>query len=73
MTPERDKELAKRARSLSLVIAVATVLWLGGQWIGKMVGLPGRYAYLFDLMAIAAFIWVLIVVIGIWRARRDDS
>ncbi len=73
MTPERDRELAKRARMLSLVIAAAVFLWLGGQWIGRMIGLPGRFALLFDLMAIGAFVWVLVVAMGIWRARRSDS
>ncbi|MGB0901949.1 DUF5337 domain-containing protein [Halocynthiibacter sp.] len=73
MTPEKDHELARRARMLSLVVAGAVILWLGGQWIGRLLGLPGRFAYLFDLMAIAAFVWVLVVAIGIWRARRDDS
>ncbi len=73
MTPERDRELARRARMLSLVVAVAAILWLGGNWIGRMIGLPGRFALLFDLMAIGAFVWVLVVAIGIWRARRSDS
>lgn len=58
---------------VALVIAGAMLLWLAAQVLGPMLGLPGRYALLFDFMAIAAFVWALVVIAQIWRARRDDK
>ncbi|MFV2034398.1 MAG: DUF5337 domain-containing protein [Halocynthiibacter sp.] len=69
---EKDKAVARQARSLSIVIAATTILWLGGQWLGAKIGIEGRYAFLLDLAAIAAFVWVLIVLAQIWRSRRDS-
>jgi hypothetical protein len=31
-----------------------------------------RFVFLFDLAAIAALIWALVVTMQIWRARRDN-
>jgi hypothetical protein len=41
--------------------------------IGKMVGLPGRFALLFDFAAMAALIWALVNIYQIWRARQADK
>ena len=70
---EQDRALARKGRMVALVIAGAMLLWLAAQLLGPMLGLPGRYALLFDFMAIAAFIWALVVTAQIWRARRDDE
>ena len=66
-----DKARARQGRTVALVIAIAMLLWLLGQWLGRQLGLPDRYAFLFDFAAIAAFLWALIVAIGIWRKRQD--
>ncbi|MGR3343271.1 MAG: DUF5337 family protein [Paracoccaceae bacterium] len=34
--------------------------------------MPGRYSLLFDLMALAGFIWALVVTYRIWRGRRNS-
>ena len=70
---EKDKALARKGRMVSLVIAGTILVWIGAQWIGGQVGLPLRYAFLFDFAAIAALIWALAVTAQIWRARRDDK
>lgn len=70
ISPEEDRALARQARLVSIVIAVAMILWLGGQWLGGKLGLEARYVFLLDFAAIAAFIWALVVGIGIWRKRR---
>ena len=70
ISPEEDRALARQARMLSIVIAVTVILWLGGQWLGGKLGLETRFVFLLDLAAIAAFIWALVVGIGIWRKRR---
>lgn len=68
---EQDQKLARRGRTVSLVIAVTMVFWLALQWLGKEMGLPGRYALLFDFAAIAALIWALVNIFQIWRARQS--
>jgi hypothetical protein len=72
VTPEEDRQLARQARVVSIVIAVTMVLWLAAQWLGREFGLAGRYAILFDLVALAAFFWALVVIFRIWRRRREN-
>ena len=63
---------ARQARLAGIVMATAMVLWIGANLIGRELGLPGRYAVLFDLMALGAFIWGLAVTWRIWQKRRDE-
>ncbi len=72
MTPEQDRHLARQARLVSVVLAATMILWMGASWLGGQMGLETRYAFLFDMAAIAAFIWALIVTTRIWRARRNS-
>lgn len=69
----RDRDLRARGRFAGLLIAGTMLIWLGVQAIGPRLGLGGRWAVLFDLMALAAFTFALIVTYQIWRARRDDE
>ena len=48
-------------------------LWLLAQWLGPRLGLPGRYALLIDLAALAGFFWALVVTYQIWRKRQDSQ
>lgn len=61
---------AGQARMAGLVMAVTMLLWLGLQVAGSRLGWAGKYAYLFDLAAIAAFVWSLAVTFRLWRRRR---
>ncbi len=72
MSPEEERRTARTARMVALVIAVTMVAWIGAQWLGPKMGLAGRYAFLFDLAALAAFFWALVVTYQIWRKRRED-
>ena len=63
----------KQARVASLVIAATIVLWMLASWIGGRIGLPIRYAFLFDFAAIAAFIWALVVLFGVWRDGQQTK
>ena len=72
MSPEEDRHLARQARMVALVIAGTMLAWIGAQWLGPRLGLAGRYAFLFDLAALAAFFWALVVTYQIWRKRRED-
>lgn len=70
---DADRALAKQARLVSIVIALTMVLWMAAQWLGGRIGLPDRYAFLFDLFALAGFLWSLIVTWQIWRKRREND
>ncbi len=67
---EAEARRAREARLVALVLAGTMALWLGGQWLGGKLGLEARYAFLFDLMAIAGFVWALVVTYRIWRGRQ---
>jgi Family of unknown function (DUF5337) len=65
-----DAQRARQARLVGIVLAVTIVLWMGAQWVGGQLGLETRFVFLFDLCAIAAFVWALVVTYQIWRGRR---
>lgn len=65
-----DLHRARQARLVGIVLAVTIVLWMGAQLVGAELGLEARYAFLFDLAAIAGFVWALVVTYQIWRGRR---
>ncbi len=65
-----DMRLAKEARMVAVVITATMFLWLGAQWLGGKAGWETRYVFLFDLAALAAFIWALVVTWRIWRRQK---
>ena len=70
-TPDpKDLRLARQSRLVGVVLLVTMALWLGVQQMGSEMGWDPRYAFLFDLAALAAFFWALVVTYQIWRARR---
>ncbi len=72
LSPDQEQALARKSRMVAVVIAVVVVLWMGAQWIGGRIGLDPKFAFLFDLAALAAFFWTMIVTYQIWRTRRDS-
>jgi threonine/homoserine/homoserine lactone efflux protein len=70
--PERERREARQGRLVAVVIAATMVLWMIAQWVGGEVGLAARYAFLFDFLALAGFMFAMIVTYQIWRKRRDD-
>ncbi len=67
---DMDRELGRQGRTVALVIALTMILWFVAQSAGGWLGLPGRYAFLVDLFALAGFLWALIVTWQIWHKRR---
>jgi hypothetical protein len=67
-----EMQLARKGRTVGVVIAVTMLVWMGAQWVGSQMGWPVRFVFLFDLAAIAALFWALVVTMQIWRARRDN-
>jgi len=64
--------MAAQARMVALVLAGTMILWMGAQWLGGRMGWDTRYVFLFDLAALAAFFWALVVTCQIWRTRRKN-
>ncbi len=71
--PEIDKAVSRQGRLVALVIAGTMILWVALQWLGGRLGWPERYVFLLDLLALAGFLWALIVTWQIWRKRREDN
>jgi predicted MFS family arabinose efflux permease len=69
VAPDPDPN-RRKARVASIVIIVTMLGWMGASWIGGMIGLPIRYAFLFDFAAIAALIWALVVLFQVWQSGR---
>lgn len=69
MNETEEKALSRKGRMVGLVIAGTMLLWLAAQWVGSATGLPGRYALLFDMAALAALFWAMVLIYQMWRAR----
>jgi hypothetical protein len=69
--PKHDEMArARRARLAAVVIAATALIWMGAQWLGGAFGWHARFAFLFDLAAVAAFVWALVVTYRTWRAGQ---
>jgi len=69
---DRDRAMAAQARLAALVMAAAMLAWMGAQWLGGRMGWEPRFVFLFDLAALAAFFWALVVTWRVWRRRQDN-
>jgi hypothetical protein len=76
--PQRpeDSAIERRRRGqirlAAIVMAATMILWMGASFLGGQLGLPPRFAFLFDLAAIAALVWALFVTYWVWKARRAE-
>ena len=68
--PHTD-ETNRQGRIAALVIAAAGLGSILAPWIVSVTGLPARYEILIYLIALAAFIWSLVVTVRIWQKTRD--
>lgn len=64
---------ARQARLVAIVLVATMALWLGAQWLGGHFGWPARFVFLFDLAALAAFFWTMVVTYRIWRRGKSSS
>lgn len=65
-----DLKRARQTRLVAIVLAATMILWMGAQFVGGQMGWETRFAFLFDLAAIAGFVWAMVVTYQIWRGRR---
>lgn len=73
MASDRPDPASAKIRIASIVIMVTMVVWMGANFVGGEIGLQARFAFLFDLAALAAFIWALVVLFQAWRLRQTKK
>lgn len=73
MNSEMDQKLLRQARVAAVVIAIGGFLAIAAPWLTNILGLPVRFEMLFYLIAIAAFVWALVVTLQIRQKRRKDQ
>ncbi|AXT25493.1 hypothetical protein D1823_02105 [Ruegeria sp. AD91A] len=73
MDKDKEKAIARKGRHIGMVIAVTMLIWLAmNLFIGPELGLTTRHALLFDLAALAGFIYAGINIFQLWRMRQDS-
>ncbi|WP_278920968.1 MULTISPECIES: DUF5337 domain-containing protein [Pseudophaeobacter] len=74
MSADLDRAIAAKGRHISLVIAGTMLAWLAlNLIIGPAIGLPGRFALLFDFAALAAMIYAGVNIVQLWRMRQASK
>lgn len=68
-----DQELARKGRKTALVIAGTAVFWILANLIGEHMGWSLRLRALFDLVALAGFIFAFAMIYQIWRLRQKNQ
>ncbi|MEJ6391347.1 DUF5337 domain-containing protein [Gymnodinialimonas ulvae] len=71
VSPEEQRRV-RQIRRAALVMAATMVLWMGAQFVGGQLGWPARVVFLFDLAAIGALVWALVVTYWVWKERRQS-
>ncbi|MEX3016275.1 DUF5337 domain-containing protein [Gymnodinialimonas hymeniacidonis] len=71
VSPEEQRRV-RQIRRAAVVMAATMVLWMGAQFVGGQMGWPTRVVFLFDLAAIGALVWALVVTYWVWKERRQS-
>ncbi len=66
-------DFARKGRMVALVIAGTGVFWILAILIGDWLDLSQRTRALFDLVALAGFLFALVMIFNIWRARQASK
>ncbi len=70
---ERDEQIARKGRFTAMVIAGTGVLWILASLIGGHLELTNRTRALFDMLALAGFIWAFVLIYQLWRLRQENQ
>lgn len=70
---EHTDQIARKGRFTALVIAGTAVFWIVVSLIGSQMGWSNRTRALFDLLALAGFVWAFVLIFQLWRARQDNQ
>lgn len=60
-------------RMAAIVIAVTGLFWIGATWAGGHFGWTNRTRALMDLIALAGFVFAMITLARVLRARKKDG
>lgn len=69
---QKDDQRSRTIRLAAGVIICAMLLWMGVNWLGGELGFPRRYAFLADLVALAAFAWAGLVLYRLYQTRDEE-
>ncbi len=64
---------SRKGRQAGLVIAGTALLWVLATLIGEKEGFSQRLRLLFDLLALAGFVFAFWLIFQYWRARQDNQ
>ena len=67
---DRDRATVRLA---SIVIVVAMLLWFGLSLLGGALGLAPRFAFLLDMLCLAALGWALVNLFLVWRKGAGEE
>ena len=67
-----ERRRVRQIRRAAIVMAVTMVAWMGAQFVGAQMEWPARFVFLFDLAAIGALVWALVVTYWVWKERRQS-
>ncbi|NHQ72929.1 DUF5337 domain-containing protein [Roseovarius gahaiensis] len=70
---DRDQQIARKGRVTAMVIAGTAVFWILATLIGGQLGWSNRTQALFDLLALAGFVWAFVLIYQIWRTRQSNQ
>ncbi|ROT98522.1 DUF5337 family protein [Histidinibacterium lentulum] len=70
MSEDDDRRIARQARRAALAIAGGGLLAILAPMLVRVAGLPLRFEVLLYLVALAAFVWALVVTWTIWQKTR---
>jgi len=73
MATDPQNNIGKQGRLAGIVIALSGALWVGAVFAGNSLGWSNRTMALFDLLALAGFVFGLILTYRIWRQRQTDE
>lgn len=73
MTHDLEQQLAKRGRVVAIVIAVSGLLALFAPVIVSVAELPLRFEFLAYFASLAGFLWAMVNIYQIWRARQANK
>lgn len=67
------EDLNRRGRKVALMIAGVGLFWIAVTALGQALDWSQSLRALFDLAALAGFIWAFWMIYGLWRARREHE
>lgn len=73
MATDPQNSIGRQGRLAGFVIAMTGALWVGGTFAGNSLGWSNRTMALMDMLALAGFVFGLVVTYRIWRKRRADK